>query len=365
MATQDTVTQLRSAIRRLLKSLEGSALAVVVRVALSRDDDYAAPGKPPCDWDDRGAREALVDALVRDCLAALDALDGRRLDAAAREAAELLALVAGQDVEAGADGVFRIARKVGRDRVLSTVDPEARHGHKSRNRRFDGYKGHVSVDPDSELVDEVAVTAGNVPDAEPVTDLLGPTAGLDDKPTVVGDSAYAGTETTASLEDDGYDTVTKVPGPAAQGGRFTKEHFEVDLDAGVVRCPAGNVAPIRGKGGGQASFGAACAACPLRDQCTADSKGRVVKLHRDEARLQRARARQRDPEWQATYRGERPKVERKIAHLMRVGWGGRRARVRGLQRVAAGFEMRAVAVNLSRLATLGLSFDGGWIAANV
>ena len=66
-----------------------------------------------------------------------------------------MALVAGQDVEAGDDGVFRIARRVARDRVISTVDPDARHGHKSRNRRFDGYKAHLSVDPDSELIDDV------------------------------------------------------------------------------------------------------------------------------------------------------------------------------------------------------------------
>jgi hypothetical protein len=31
-------------------------------------------------------------------------------------------------------------RKVARNRVISTTDTEARHGHKSRNRRFDGYK---------------------------------------------------------------------------------------------------------------------------------------------------------------------------------------------------------------------------------
>lgn len=140
VSTQDTVTQLRAAIRKLLRALGGTALGTKVRTALSRDDDYAAPGKPPCDWDDPEAREALVDALVRDALAALAVIDGEMLEGAAREAAELLALVAGQDVEQGHDGVFRIARRVATDRVISTVDPEARHGHKSRNRRFDGYK---------------------------------------------------------------------------------------------------------------------------------------------------------------------------------------------------------------------------------
>ena len=95
---------------------------------LARDDD-----KPPCDWDDPEAREALVDALVRDTHAALAALDGHQLAGPLAEAAERLGLVTGQDVEQGDDGIFRIARKVACDRLISTVDAEAHHGHKSRH----------------------------------------------------------------------------------------------------------------------------------------------------------------------------------------------------------------------------------------
>ena len=119
---------------------DAPALAVAVRAGLAPDDDYAGLGRPPCDWDDPGAREALVDALVRDAQAALAVLCGQELTGLPAEAAQLLALVAGQGAEAGEDGVFRIARRVARDRVISTVDTEARHGHKSRARRFDGYK---------------------------------------------------------------------------------------------------------------------------------------------------------------------------------------------------------------------------------
>ena len=99
-------------------------------------------------------------------------LDGHELDGPAAEAAELLGLVAGQDVEAGEDGVFRIARKVARDRLISTVDVEARHGHKSRARTFDGYKTHLSVDPDDELITTVAVTAANTADRDVIDELL-------------------------------------------------------------------------------------------------------------------------------------------------------------------------------------------------
>jgi hypothetical protein len=79
--------------------------------------------------------------------------------------------------------------------------------------------------------------------------------------------------------------------------------------------------------------------------------------------LQRARARQRSPEWRASYRATRPKVERKLAHLVRRRHGGRRARVRGAQRITRDFAMLAAAINLARLATLGVCHAGcGWAA---
>ena len=123
VATQDAVIQLRAAIRRVLQAADRAApdLATAVRKPLTRDDDYASLGKPPRDWDDPKARDALVDALVRDALAALGALDGHTLEASLGEAAKLLGLVAGQDVEAGEDGMFRIAQRVARDRLISTV----------------------------------------------------------------------------------------------------------------------------------------------------------------------------------------------------------------------------------------------------
>src|SRR5206468_7874300 len=104
--------------------------------------------------------------------ALLAALDGRELGPALAQAAKLLATVTGQDLEQGADGVFRIARRVAPGRVISTVDPGARHGHKTSARGFDGYKGHVAIDPDSEIVTATGVTPGNSGDAEAAEDLL-------------------------------------------------------------------------------------------------------------------------------------------------------------------------------------------------
>jgi IS5 family transposase len=368
VATEDTVTQLRASIRKLLSALDqaGTPLAASVRAALLRDDDYATPGKPPCDWDDRDAREALVDALVRDALAALDALDGHEVPATATSAVELCALVAGQDVEAGEDGIFRIVRKVAKDRVISTVDPEARHGHKSRNRRFDGYKAHVSIDPDSELIDEVVATPANTPDRDAATDLLAPVADEEDKPEVLGDSAYADGATRDTLEEKGFRVTAKCPPVRNATGLFTKDRFTVDLETETVTCPAGQrvaINPTR-DGGGRASFKIHCRECPLRRACTKSRSGRTISVHPHEAVLQRARAEQAEPGWVERYRADRPIVERKIAHFVRRSWGGRRARTRGRARVATDLDTRAGAINWARLAALGLHRDhNGWVIA--
>jgi IS5 family transposase len=370
VATQDTVTQLRSAIRKLLRALDRDypLLAVEVRGVLVRDDDYVGPGKPSCDWDDPAAREALVDALVRDCGAALAVLDGEEMAGPATDAVELLALVAGQDVEAGDDGVFRIARRVAADRVISTVDVEARHGHKSHDRRFDGYKAHLAVDPDSELIHEVIVTPGNVHDSVPVDDLLAGHAGDEAKPTVMGDCAYGTAETLERLADAGWDDVKARVAPArGRAGRFGKDDFTVDLDARSVCCPAGQTATIRTApdGSGRADFAGACIACPQRESCTTSPSGRTVTIHRREDLLQAHKAAQGDPAWQADYTATRPKVERKIAHFVRRGWGGRKARVRGKTRIATDVDTRAAALNWARLATLGVTHTGRtWAVAS-
>jgi IS5 family transposase len=368
VATEDTVTQLRASIRKVLAALDqaGSPLAGRVRAALLRDDDYATSGKPPCDWDDRDAREALVDALVRDALAGLGALDGNDIPDTAIAAVELLALVAGQDVEAGDDGVFRIVRKVAKDRVISTVDTEARHGHKSRNRHFDGYKAHLSIDPDSELIDEVVATAANTPDRDAASDLVASLVDEVDKPEVLGDSAYADGATRDTLEAKGFTVTAKCPPVRNATGLFTKDRFDVDLGTRTVTCPAGQrvtINPTR-DGGGRASFKVHCRDCPMRTACTKSRSGRTISVHSHEAVLQRARAEQTEPGWVEHYRADRPIVERKIAHFVRRSWGGRKARTRGKERVATDLDTRAGAINWARLAALGLQRNpSGWMIA--
>jgi hypothetical protein len=390
VATMDTVTLIRSAIRGLL-AVADTELETVLRAVLRREDDYRVAGKPVCDYDDPAAREALVDALARDAMALLVVLEGRELAAAVSQAGALLATVVGQDLDGDTtDGVFRIARRVAKDRVISTVDPQARHGHKTAARGFDGYKGHVGIDPDSEIITATTLTPGNAGDggaaADLITDLIpaenhpeepihpeGPIhpeepaqpgteqAGTEQASTeqaskVFGDCAYGSGEFQSTLEEHGIDSGCKTQPPAPRpGGLFTKDRFDIDLDRDTVTCPNGVTTPIRRgtDGAGTARFGAACAGCPLRAECTTSEAGRTVTVSAYEAELARARARQSDPAWQADYTATRPKVERKIGHLMRRKHGGRRARMRGLVKIAADFALLGAAVNLARLGKLG------------
>lgn len=382
VATQDTVTLIRSAIRQLLKAAD-AVLAAELRAVLERDDDYSTAGKPVCDWDDSDARTAMIDALARDGHAALKVLDGRQLDAAVTEAGELLATVLGQDLETDDEGRFRIARRVAKDRIISTVDPDARHGHKTAARGFDGYKGHVAVDPDSEIITDTTVTAGNAGDASVATDLItdlttqdandsdgegeGEGDGDGEETIVYGDNAYGTGEFHDHLEKSGVTSRCKTQQPVNRAGRYPKTAFHIDLDTDTVTCPAEVTVSIRRNtdGDGIAYFAAACTTCPKRDACTTATGGRTIHVGIYEDVLTRARARQTDPAWKADYQATRPKVERKLGHLMRRQHGGRRARVRGKPKVDADFNLLAAAANLARLAALGItSTPTGWTLTN-
>ena len=279
-----------------------SDLEAELRAVLVRDDDYATAGKPICDWDDRTARGDLVAELAADAYACLGVLDGRVLDVEVCEAAELLATVVGQDLETVDDGRFRIARRVAKDRVISTVDPDARHGRKTRAHGFDGYKAHAAVDPDSEIVTDTIVTPGNTSDGTVAKDLIDDLINNDadnndnndeagEGSTVYGDNAYGTGEFQQFLQDAEIDSRCKTQSTTAPGGMFPKERFAIDLTAGTVECPNGITVAIRPRNhlAGVAEFGVNCAGCPLRSHCTTSKAGRRIAIGIHEQALARAR----------------------------------------------------------------------------
>lgn len=368
VAVQDTVTQLIAAIRRVGRVVPGAAEVIAEHCSAH---DYSVPGKPRIAWDDEDARTLLVDALVADAHRLLGFLPEAEHGPAAAEALAMLALVAGQDVEFddgsdGTDGRWRIARRVAADRVISTVDGEARHAHKTVHRRQDGFKAHLAVEPDTGLVTACALTkaSGTGADGNPVSeartgvDLL---AGEDGQRQVLADSAYGSGDFRAALAEAGHvDLVKPAPVRPAVAGGFSIDDFLVDHAAGTATCPAGNIRPISPSG--VATFRSACKSCPLMSRCTASRDGKQLKVRPHDA-LQRA-ARHRaatEADWQAAYRQHRPMVERSIAWLTR---GNRRLRYRGVIKNDQWLHHRVAALNLRRLLTLGLTRgDNAWIMA--
>jgi len=373
VATQDTVTQLVAAMRKVARVVPGAEEAVG-RVARL---DYSRPGKPPIDWDDPDAKQGLVSDLVNDALAVLGELAGPgapERDEAAADALGLLALVAGQDVEPadgsdGTDGRWRIARKVAPDRVISTVDREARHTRKSKSKRRDGFRAHLAAEPETGLVTDAAMTMAAGPgstDAENGAAMAARDRFRDDPGDggleVYGDSAYGSGEARASYRDAGCGTIIKPgPLPAAVPGGFTLDDFTLDEAAGAVTCPAGITRPISPKR--NVTFGAACAACPLRARCTTARDGRSMTIHPREDLLRAARAQARTPEFKAKY-PTRSAIERIIAWT--ATQNGHRIRLRyiGAARNNAWLRSRAAAINLRTLLRHGLTRqDGTWALA--
>ena len=386
VARQDTVTQLIAAIRRVAREVPGAAGLVA---ACCTGHDYSQPGKPQIAWDDEAAREELVSALVNDALALLKALDVETVSAAGGKAAEavaLLALVAGQDVEPaegsdGTDGRWRIARKTAPDRVISTVDPEARHAHKTREQRRDGFKAHLVVEPDTGLITDAELTQTNGPensDAAVGAALLDTDTTVPDFPVhrptpaedpeaedgerleVLGDSAYGSGDMLDALDQKGRKPVIKPwpSRPAVEGG-FTLDEFVYDDQAETLTCPNGVTRSLSVKR--RVTFGAACRGCPLRDRCTNSATGRTITLHRHEKLQRQHRRRAQDPAFQQLYRAKRPLVERSIAWLVR---GNRRVPYRGVVKNNAWLHHRVASLNLRRLLALGLTHsNGAWTVA--
>ncbi len=351
VARQDTVTMLVDQIRRVRKLIPELG-SVWVR------EHNLDGGRPPCDWADPTDRDRLVSELVDDANELVWATEDLHLDQSQADAVALLALVAGQDVEPGdGPGQWRIARRTAADRVISTVDPEARHAHKTRRAMRDGYKAHVAAEPDTGLITGCDIGPGNVGDTDAAPGLIA------DEPAgteVLGDSAYSAGQFRNHLAQRNLIPVIKPQPltPAVPGG-FTLDDFTIDLDTRTVTCPEQVTVTITKSG--SARFGAHCATCPVRSRCTNAKAGRVIVLHPHHDLLAAARQQADTDKFDQVYRQHRPMIERTIAWLVKDNH--RRLRYRGINANQLGWSHRCAAVNLKRLLNLGLTHNRGWTIA--
>jgi hypothetical protein len=326
---------------------------------LRRDARTAVAGKATIDWADRDARRTELGRLV----ALARALLALPADDATTEARELLTRIVDADVEYTDDGPA-IRHGVAPDRVVSVVDPEMRHGHKTVSRRVDGYKAHVLSDHDNELVLGVAVTPANQPDGPEAAPLVaGARAAGVPVTEVLGDTAYGDGDTRESVAGAGAKVTAKTQPPGTTG-RFLKTEFVIDPDAPSATCPAGHTTTTTGIGrdgkGRRITVlkfdDALCADCPLRSRCTTAAHGRWLTLNFHEARLQAARAEQARPSTRRKLR-RRSLVERKLAELKMHGMG--KARYRGARKVLLQVRLTGALANLKKLFALELPVPEG------
>ncbi len=393
-AVEDTYNLIGSAVRKLLGAASKRRGRKAVDLASELGLVMTAPsetgslkGRAEIDWSDAEERRAFLNQLVGEARGLLSAMaSDESTDPEVAEAMALLRRILVQDLEVvtkpsdaqgrgggdtGGDqtqSVLELDREVelrqgvAQDRVVSVGDPEMRHGHKSRDRRWDGYKAHVSVEAEHGLITAVDVTAANVHDAAAAPELIAQQRERGLAPeAMVGDMAYSTADLRQWASEQGTEIVAQVPPVRGKDGCFAKDAFHLDLVEERVHCPAGHSTThfTRQSGGGRVFHfnGAACATCSLRTQCTSrdpekmrrSGHGRSIRWHRLESILQAARAAEGTARVQELL-AQRWKVEQVIAHLTHRGI--RQARYRGTRKVGFQALTAALVANLVRWTSL-------------
>lgn len=365
-AVKDTYNLLADGILQVLRVLakQGSFELIDVAEELGCTryvNGSSLKGQADVDWTNPQARRTFLAQIVADADGLLRVVRGTRADLAEDSAedkdnelvraAEVLARILGQDIERDENGP-RLKQGVAPDRLIAVHDPEMRHGRKSSSHRFNGHKAQIAVDTDTQLITAVEVLAGNAPDVDQALEVVEASEAATGCEVVetIGDCAYGAGSTRATFAEHGRTLVAKVP-DMQNNEFFAKTAFQIDVDAGTCTCPAKQMSrdlrPAKAGGGTFVFATEACAACPLRAQCTRGQGGRTVQVHPQEGLLQQARQFQASPAF-GEARQRRQVVEHRIARLVQLGI--RQARYFGRTKTLFQVCLAAAVANLTLLA---------------
>jgi len=373
-AVKDTYNLVSDAIRRViedacwLKSWDRED--VTAEQGLGRHFGSSFKGECELDWSDAGERRALLCQLVADARIALEvakrALRGYSKDwpetGPLRESQALLGRILAQDIEEepeDGDGPG-IRKGTAKDRIISTTDPQMRHGHKSHSKGFDGYKASVVVETQDGVILSTGVQPGNRADREQAVELVeaahrSSRAEID---TMLGDTAYGDSQTRHEMSDRGVEVIAKAPPIPTKRGTFPRSEFKVNERRGKAKCPAGKTSIRRSRtrqDDGWTYYYSRndCTGCPLRSQCTtSEIRGRTITVLDGSKELDRQRKHQKTKRFRKRYR-KRVAVEHAFARLRQLGI--RQARYFGTKKTAMQVALAAMAANLGLLAA-GLGF---------
>lgn len=372
-AVKDTYNLLADGIVKLIRALadvrEEEPKEWAASHGLAR---YFAPsikGTKKVDWQDEDVRNEFLAGIVRDADGLLEVAreergrhaEGSEADGHILEAADLLRQLLCQDIERKDDRP-RIKRGVAKDRVPSVHDPEMRHGHKSSKGRFDGHKGAVAVDADSQLITAVGVIPGNAHDGDTgveLTERSEQNTGMEVADTSA-DCAFGDGETRRQFKEAGRKLEAPVPCPP-RTGKIPKTEFRIGRKLDRVTCPAGKTtfsytrtrlpANRAGRRRRTKIFKFAredCMSCPLKESCVGERDGpRTITLHPQEKEMRRARRHQDSKAFRKAMK-RRQVVEHRIARLRQLGV--RTSRYVGRARTEFQLLMAATVANLTLVA---------------
>ncbi len=357
-ATQDTVRLVRHGVRGLLDAVR----ALDADAGAQLDDglafDYARPNeKPDCRWRERAERERMLTRVAQDAdraLRAVEHAEGLLGHERVRDAHRLLRELIGQDFDIDDDGVPRLHRGTRADRIISTVDTEMRHGRKSSQTRFDGYKLSAAATNTSQpLITAVAVAPAGETDGPQAKHLIDAQPERRRPRRVLGDTAYGNGPVRAELALRGIDVLAPVPqGSLPAQGRLGKHDFRIDLNAGTVTCPAGHTVKVSTSKTGfrGANFTTkTCLGCPLKPACCPSGARRQLSLGEHDERLLQARKALADPDTSEHLRRTRPRIERLLG-LLAHRYGARKSRYFGRAKARLQAAWAAALVNLNPIA---------------
>lgn len=374
-AVQDTWTLIRTGIEKLLRALEPFEIQGFA-TPFSKEKYLLNPGKPDIDWNDANQKSKYLKELVDDARSLINVVEipkegepevvAQKIvaeDSAVEHTRELLRRILYQDVDEGPDGPrIRKGKDATKDRVISTNDPSMRHGHKTANHLFAGYKSSITVTLSTELVTSVEVIAANAHDATPLLGQVESLKSASIEPSkLYADCAYGGADSRVGVAAAGSEIVAKVPTGSRSTTHFAKDRFKIDVQDGAiarVTCPAGQSTTTFREGKDDhkrhaqiACFSTAqCAHCSLREQCTPlKTKGREVQLHHHEATLQLARQSAAAPDFRQEMK-KRLVVERINARLK--SYGLRTSRYFGSKKIQLQAFFAATVNNFWRVTTL-------------
>jgi len=352
-AVKDTYELIRDGIKKVVAHLDRKA-RTGMKLSLSAYGTKSA--KPKIDWDDTEQRQELLSSLVADARQVLSCVtlneSADELSPELAQAARLLARILSQDIDEDKEKKPTIRKGVAKDRIISTTDPDMRHGRKSSSGKFNGYKAHITTEVTSDIVTSITVAPGNRPDGEQTHKLL--TEADQDTSlhtrSLCGDSAYSSGAIKAQLDQRKTVLISKVPA-SSNGRRISKEHFHLDRATHAVICPQGKRAERwhRTKDSRVFVFSReTCQTCSRSRECTTATRtGRTITVGPYEAYLRQARQYQKTEEFKKLYHRRRPPVERKISEL--VHHGLRQSRYRGMRKSRLQALCIAAVVNLKRI----------------